>query len=150
MGRNGGSEQRLEENGLYEASSDHWELLEDIHFRTSPSQSGIVCIPKDICRHLGLEYGDKLTIAIHHLVKRNKKILELKPVNLALKKMVRRRSSNTSKIIIESFLACNLKEVEVSLKDYHNLSMFLWHHKEYPVLVHRVNVYAWLEKKIEK
>ena len=144
--------QRLEEDGVYESTSDHWELLGDIEFRKYSRQAGFILIPVDLERHLRLESGDLLSIAIHHLVKRAGKIMELNPVKLELIAPVKVRRYNSSRTIIKAFLASEHLKVELDPKSYNNMSRYLTRHKEYPVSVHcsryhTPDMFVWLEKE---
>jgi len=144
--------QRLEEDGLYESTLDHWELLENVIFSTNPAGSGFIYIPKDIGRHLGLERGDRLTIAIHHTVSRREEKIELKPANLGLINSVRPRRHNTLETIIKTFLASEHLKVELDPGLYDSVSRYLVRHKECPISAHCLRyrtpgMYSWLERK---
>lgn len=62
---------RLEQDGLYVDSSDHWEMFDTkIYIREGISKQGYktkarsVCVPIDIVRHLKLKNKDKIVVAI--------------------------------------------------------------------------------------
>ncbi len=60
---------RMEENGLYISSAEHWELIEDkviYIYIYKHCTLATIHIPMDIIRHLGLKHKDKITIAIRH------------------------------------------------------------------------------------
>ena len=58
---------RLEEDGYYFDSSDHWELIENASVIVNKDRKSIsyhVYIPIDVARHLQLKPHDRVTIAI--------------------------------------------------------------------------------------
>jgi len=139
---------RLEEDGLYISNPEHWELLENIKLRGTTAPQFTIHFPIDLIRHLGLQHGDLLDIAIRRSISRNNIKITLNPIDSS--KIVYKLFS---KSFVDKFLESDMDKVELPLQKYRAVLHFIRRNIEYQskVKVHcrnceKPNFYGWIEK----